>query len=100
MIIYEITAKVQKSFVVKFEKFMREKHIPDLLATEHFIGAEMARFLENGYRIRYEAVDKTSLDEYFNNDAKRLRDEFLVEFPEGIEVSREILGVLQSWRKN
>lgn len=98
MIIYEITAKVQKEFVETFEKFMREKHIPDLLATGYFVGAEVARFSENRYRIRYEAADKTSLDAYFNNDAKRLRDDFSGQFPEGVELSREILGVLQSWK--
>lgn len=98
MIIYEITARVQKAQVEKFEQFMLEKHIPDLLETGRFSGAEIARFPENCYRIRYNAVDKTSLDEYLANDAGELRKDFQRNFPGGgIELSREILAIIRKW---
>lgn len=100
MVVYEITAEVQKELIEKFEKFMQEKHIPDMIETGYFIGAEMSRFSENYYRIRYEAADITSLDEYFSKDAERLQKDFLSEFPKGISLSREILGVLWVWKKN
>lgn len=99
MIIYEITAIVRREFIESYEKYMCERHIPDLLATGYFRAAEMARSSENRYRIRYIAADRKSLDEYLENFANRLREDFLVHFPEGIEVEREIWEILQGWEK-
>lgn len=98
MIIYEITARVPKNLVENFERFMQKEHIPDLLATGHFSRAEMACFPENCYRIRYEALDKTALDDYLAGDAERLRQDFLKHFPAGaVRLSREILAVIGVW---
>lgn len=98
MIIYEITARVPKDLVEEFESFMQDEHIPDLLATGHFSRAEMACFPENCYRIRYEALDKTALDDYLAGDAERLRRDFLRRFPTGaVKLSREILAVIGVW---
>ena len=97
MIIYEITATVNSQFALDFEKYMCEQHIPDLLATGYFLGAEMAMFSQGRYRIRYQASDKKSLDIYLNTQAEKLREDFLKHFPKGVELSREVLGVLQTW---
>lgn len=97
MIIYEITAIVNSDLAESFEQFMKEKHIPDLLETGHFRSAEIASFSSNFYRIRYEVISKTALDKYLDNDAERLRQDFLSHFPEGVELTREVLGVLQTW---
>ena len=97
MIVYEITAIVEAGSVEKFERFMREKHIPDLLATGFFEGAEMALTTEDRYRIRYLTRDQTMLDKYFETKAEHLRKDFIRNFPDGVHVSREILRVLQIW---
>ena len=98
MVIYEITAIVQAELVEKYEKYMRERHIPDLLATGRFCSAYFSRSAENRYRIGYHARDQKSLDEYLETDANRLRADFLVHFPEGVELSREVWEVLESWQ--
>ncbi len=98
MIIYEITATVRADLIEAYERYMRETHIPDLLATGFFGGARMARAGENRYRIGYEAHDQTALDEYLNTEAARLRADFLAHFPEGVEVSRENWEILQVWK--
>jgi hypothetical protein len=95
MVIYEITAVVQSEFVEEYEKYMRERHIPDLLATGYFRGAYFTRSAENRYRIQYHAHNQKSLNEYLQTDANRLRADFLTHFPEGIELSRENWEVLQ-----
>ena len=73
MTIYEITAVVNDKWIEEYEKYMRETHIPDLLATEYFRGAKFTRSDKNRYRIQYEAHDQKALDEYLKTDAQRLR---------------------------
>ncbi|HSK74657.1 MAG TPA: DUF4286 family protein [Pyrinomonadaceae bacterium] len=97
MVIYEITAVVRAGLIEDYEKYMRGRHIPDLLATGYFSGAALTRSAEGRYRIQYRAHDQAALDDYLANDAERLRADFLAHFPEGAEVSREIWEVLQDW---
>ena len=98
MIIYEITATVRADLIEAYEKYMLERHIPDLLATGYFSGAKMARAGENRYRIGYEAHDRKALDEYLATEAARLRADFMEHFAEGIEVVRENWEVLRVWK--
>ncbi len=95
MIIYEITTTVEPEKIETYEKYMRERHIPDLIATGYFQSAKMTRSSAGRYRICYELRDKKSLDEYFANDADRLRKDFLDHFPEGVEVSRETWEIIE-----
>ena len=97
MVIYEITALVRGDLIKDYEKYMRGRHIPDLLETGYFSGAALTRSAEGRYRLQYQARDKTALDEYLKTEAGRLRADFLAHFPEGAEVSREIWEVLQDW---
>ena len=99
MIIYEITTIVKHELIEAYEKYMRERHIPDLLKTGSFRSAKFTRSGINRYRIQYEAFDQKSLDEYIENNANRLREDFLQHFPEGIEIMRENWKVLQAWEK-
>jgi hypothetical protein len=95
MVIYEITAVVQAELVEEYEKYMRDRHIPDLLATGYFSGAYFTRARENHYRVHYQANNQESLDKYLSLDAKRLRADFLTHFPTGVELSREIWEVIE-----
>ena len=97
MVIYEITATASADLAERYEKYMRETHIPDLLATGFFSGARIARAGENRYRVQYEARDRKALDEYLATEAARLRADFMAHFAEGIEVTRENWEVLQTW---
>jgi len=98
MIIYEITATVRADLIEDYEKYMRETHIPDLMATGFFSGARIARSGENRYRIQYEAHDRKALDEYLETEAARLRADFLSHFSQGVELTRENWEVLQIWK--
>ncbi|MET0753754.1 MAG: DUF4286 family protein [Pyrinomonadaceae bacterium] len=97
MIIYEITAVVRENLVEAYEKYMRERHIPDLLATKYFSAAYFTRTTDNRYRIQYHARDEDVLREYLKTDATRLRADFIAHFPEGVEVFREIWEIAQVW---
>ncbi|HEX9927020.1 MAG TPA: DUF4286 family protein [Pyrinomonadaceae bacterium] len=98
-VIYEITAVSAPELTEKYEKYMREQHIPDLLATGYFRGAKFTSSTKNRYRIFYEAHNQESLNQYLKNNAMRLRADFLGHFPAGIELSREIWHVVEHWRE-
>ena len=100
MVIYEITATVRVDLIAEYEKYMLERHIPDLMATGYFSGARMARSSANRYRIQYEARDQKALDEYLERHAARLRADFLTHFPQDVELARENWEVLQAWKED
>jgi hypothetical protein len=97
MVTYEITAQVRGDLLERYETYMRERHIRDVLATGFFSAASFSRAGIGRYRIRYEAPDKESLDAYLREFAGPLRQHFTEHFPEGIELSRENWTVLQQW---
>lgn len=97
MIIYEITAEVEENLIKSYEKYMRERHIPDLMKTGFFKASEMGEISTGKYRIRYAAENQKTLDDYIETKAKDLREDFLKHFPDGVKLSREFLKVLQTW---
>ncbi|HUQ18909.1 MAG TPA: DUF4286 family protein [Gemmatimonadaceae bacterium] len=94
---YEITATVQQDLREEYERYMRTRHIPELLATGAFSGASFVRSSPGRYRIRYEALSRETLDEYLAKYAPELREHFTAKFPEGIELSREEWDVVEQW---
>ncbi len=97
MTVYEITTSVRHELIEKYEDYMQESHIPDLIATGYFESVEFSRISKGNYRVRYLAKDRAALEKYFQSDAERLRKDFTAHFPEGVRVSREILEILRSW---
>ncbi|MBK6749815.1 MAG: DUF4286 family protein [Pyrinomonadaceae bacterium] len=93
MLIYEVTAVVDESIADEYEKYMREQHIPDLLATNYFAAAFFAKN-GNMYRIGYHCDSREDLEAYFANHAGRLRADMAAHFPSGIEFSRNELEII------
>lgn len=87
MLIYEVTATVEPGIADDYERYMRERHIPDLLATGCFAAAFFAKN-GNMYRIGYHCDSRNELDAYFADHADRLRADMAAHFPAGIEFSR------------
>ena len=97
MLTYEITATVRPDLCDAYERYMRERHIPDLMRTGAFGAASFSRSAAGRYRIRYEAKTRQDLDSYLAEHAPRLRQHFTDTFPEGIDLSREEWTVLEGW---
>lgn len=97
MLTYEITAAVRPDLCDRYERYMRERHIPDLMRTDAFVAASFSRSAAGRYRIRYEARGREELDAYLAQHAPRLRQHFTDTFPDGVEVVREEWSVLESW---
>lgn len=81
MIIYNVTTNVEESIHEDWLYWMRNEHIPAMLATGKFIKAIMTRVLveeETGgmsYSIQYTANSKDLLDRYYKENAADLRKE-------------------------
>jgi hypothetical protein len=97
MITYEVTIEVADELVDQFIAYMLVRHIPDLLATGCFVGAEFAQAGETRFRQRYLAVSREDLDRYLAEHAVRLREDFARQFPSGTAQTREVWDVHKSW---
>lgn len=98
MVIYEITATVRADLIEDYEKYMRGRHVPDLLATGFFANAFFTRTTGKRYRIQYHARDENALKSYLEKDADRLRQDFIKHFPAGVTLAREVWEIVQDWK--
>jgi hypothetical protein len=99
MIIYEVTAVVEARLAEAYERYMRQHHIPDVLASGCFQSADFASAAPGRYRMRYEASTDEDLERYLATHAARLREDAASRFPEGVVLSREVWTVIQSWSR-
>jgi len=81
MYIYNVTINIEESVHDEWLLWMKETHIPDVLATGKFLKAKMCKVLveeEMGgitYSIQYTTIDKATLERYYKEDADRLRQD-------------------------
>ena len=97
MISYEVIAEVRDELRTRYEVFMRDRHIPDVLATGLTVGATFDRAAEGQYRACLHFSEQPTLDRYLATHAPRLRADFLAHFPEGVTLSREVWSTLSQW---
>jgi len=97
IITYEVTAVVEARFAEAYERYMRQEHIPDVLASGCFQCSDFASAAPGRYRIRYEASTKEDLERYLATHAPRLREDATSRFPEGVVLSREVWTAIQRW---
>jgi hypothetical protein len=97
MIVYEVTAIVDARLAETYERYMRQQHIPDVMASGCFQSADLASATPGRYRIRYEATTNEDLERYLAIHAARLREDFASHFPEGVVLSREVWTTMQRW---
>ena len=83
MYIYNVTTNIEASAHDQWLKWMKEIHIPDVLATGKFLSAKMCKVLVEEdmggttYSVQFTTVDEETLLAYYNEDAPRLRQEAL-----------------------
>lgn len=95
---YEVTVRTESPEIGReFVAWMREEHIPDVLATGLFAGAELAELDATSFRTRYLAPSRASLDRYLAEHAPRLREAFAARFGGTASASRQLWASLQAW---
>lgn len=86
MYIYNVTTNIEESIHDEWLQWMKEVHIPDVLATDKFLSAKMTKVLveeEMGgftYSVQFTTVDKETLEKYYKEDANRLRQDAVKRF--------------------
>lgn len=96
-LVYEVTAVVELELADGWERYMRERHIPDVLASGCFTRASLARASGGRYLIRYHLATRADLERYLAQAAPALRAEFTARYPGGVALTRETWELVQEW---
>ncbi|WP_299430361.1 DUF4286 family protein [uncultured Maribacter sp.] len=81
MYIYNVTINVEETIVNNWLVWMKETHIPEMLATGKFSKALMTKVLveeEMGgitYSVQYTTDSKETLQKYYEEDAEKMRSD-------------------------
>lgn len=81
MVIYNVTTHVEASVEEAWLKWMKGKHLPDMLATKKFIRSKIFKIINQedlggvSYAVQYHCKNKTLLDQYIQEHATLLRKE-------------------------
>ena len=100
MIIYNVTVNIDDSVHDEWLTWMKDKHIPDMLATGKFSHAKMTKVLVEeelggtSYSIQYTTKDRKTLNAYYQEDADILRTEALKRYADKFVAFRTELEVI------
>ncbi len=100
MLIYNVTISVDDTVHDRWLSWMRDKHIPDMLATKKFSEAKMCKVLveeEPGsttYAIQYRTKDKETLQRYYQENAEQMRNEGNLKFRDKFVAFRTELEIV------
>lgn len=97
MIAYEVTATVAASIADEVVAWLRDVHVPDVLATGCFVRATLARAADGRVRVRYEAPDALALARYVAGHAPALRAATMARFPDGVAFVRDEWEQVTAW---
>jgi hypothetical protein len=92
-IVYEVTAAVEPALADRFEDYIAERHLPDMMATGCFLSATLTRSVDR-FHMRYMAADRAAFLEYSAEHGERLRADTIRLFPTGVEITRETWDVI------
>jgi hypothetical protein len=86
MIIYNVTVNVEVEIEQEWITWMKETHIPDILATGYFHSYKILRLLNETegegatYAVQYQTESLAHLENYMIEDAPRLKKEHFSKF--------------------
>ena len=102
MYIYNVTVNVDESIHAEWLVWI-ENHIPEVLATGHFLSAKMTQVLveeEMGgitYSIQYTAKTKEDLENYYKFSAEKLRGDGMKKFADKMLAFRTELKLIKEF---
>ena len=100
MIIYNVTIKVEESIHPQWLLWLKEEHIPDVIATGCFIRASILRLLDTDdsegptYAIQYFAENKNLYDQYIEKFAAGMRQQSFDKWGNGFIAFRSLMQVV------
>jgi hypothetical protein len=103
MYLYNVTINIDESVHDQWLSWMRETHIPDMLATGKFTNARILKVLveeEMGgitYSVQYTTKNKETLEQYYKEDANRLRGDAMRLFADKFVAFRTELEIISEY---
>ena len=100
MFIYNVTTKLTWNIHEQWLAWMKEEHIPEVLATGMFYSYQIARLLETDetegptYIVQYNARDLKDYKKYINEFAFSLREKALAKWTDNVLSFRSIMEVV------
>ena len=94
MVLYEVTAAVEENLRERYESYMLDTHIPDILETGYFGDASFETSEPGIYRARFSAATYDHVEGYFTERAPAIRAHFSEQFPNGVELRREVWTIV------
>jgi len=99
MILYNVTVNVEDDVHLEWLKWMREIHIPQVMATGYFLEHKICRLLveeESGttYTIQYACASMDDYHEYVEKHAAGLQKEHATKFANKFVAFRSLMEVL------
>ncbi|MEO6668564.1 MAG: DUF4286 family protein [Ferruginibacter sp.] len=100
MIIYNVTIKTHESIHEAWIQWLKEEHIPEVLATQCFTKASILRLLEvddsDGptYAIQYFAESKSDYNRYIENFAAVMRSKSFDKWGDRFIAFRSVMAVV------
>lgn len=100
MIIYNVTVKTELSIAEEWLQWMKEEHIPDILATGCFYKAAILQMLEPEdeeamtFAVQYQANTREEYDAYINRYANEMRQKAFDKWGERFIAFRSLLKVV------
>jgi hypothetical protein len=98
MVLYNVTVSVAHSLAEEWKQWMKEVHIPDVMATGCFTGYRFMRLIGNeqdanglSFAVQYETDSLRTLQAYFAKYANGLRDKVSEKYGDNILTFRSIL---------
>ena len=104
MIVYNVTVSIDENVGDEWLQWMRETHIPDVMATGHFKESRLCRVHgeeEGGvtYAITYVAFSEDALNQYQDEHAPQLQAEHNEKFAGKYAAFRTLLSVIDEFKK-
>lgn len=105
MYIYNVTLSIDESIHNEWLNWI-EKHISEVLATGKFVSAKLTQVLieeEMGgvtYSVQYKAKSREDLDNYYKEDADRLRTNSMQKFADKMLAFRTELKIVKEFFSN
>ena len=103
MIIYNVTSNIDESIHTDWLTWMKQEHIPQVLATGKFEKATLVRVLveeEMGgvtYSVQYKTNSREALESYYKEHAPKLRAEGLKRFADKVLSFRTELQIIDEY---
>lgn len=100
MVVYNVTVKTEYSIASGWVQWMKEEHIPDIIATGCFTHAQLLRILEvddtDGptYAVQYFAESRTLYNRYIENFADTMRQKAFKKWGNQFVAFRSVMQVV------